>query len=278
MKSITYRFLMCLPIIAGVLAILVSCDSKTYRKINYLQDVKTDTTMHMSHTQGILVQPQDMISIVVSSRNPKLSAPFNLANISYQAGAESTTSAYGSYRIMGYSVDSEGNIDFPILGKIKVAGLNRWEVAGKVKEKLQNSGQIKDPVVTVEFLNFKISVLGEVSRPGSYTVSGDKINILQALSLAGDMTIYGRRDNIRVVREQNGKRTVYVVDIRNSELFKSPAYYLQQNDEIYVEPNKVRAGQSTINENSFRSVSFWTSISATLLTIANLIITISHNK
>lgn len=234
--------------------------------------------MRMKSTDGILVQPQDMISIVVSSRTPELAAAFNLANISYQAGSETGNAGGGSYRLMGYSVDSEGDIDFPILGKINVAGLNRWGVARKIKEKLQESGQLKDPVVTVEFMNFKISVLGEINRPGSYTVSGDKINILQALSLAGDMTIYGRRDNIRVVREQNGKRVVYVVDIRNSDLFNSPAYYLQQNDEVYVEPNRVRAGQSTINENSFRSVSFWASISATLLTIANLIITISNNK
>lgn len=261
---------------AALLMLLVSCNTKTYQKINYLQDVQRDTIMGMGINEGILIQPHDMISIVVSSRSPELSAAFNLANISYQAGSESASAISGTYRLMGYSVDSEGYIDFPILGKIHVAGLNRWGVARKVKEQLQSSGQLKDPVVTVEFMNFKISVLGEVKNPGSYAVSGDKINILQALSLAGDMTIYGKRDNVRVVREKNGKRTVYVLDIRDSDIFKSPAYYLQQNDEIYVEPNRVRAGQSTINENSFRSVSFWASISATLLTIANLVITIAN--
>lgn len=269
------KIILYIVLLSGAVSIIASCSTKTYQKINYLQDIQNDTIMKMNSNEGILVQPQDMISIVVTSRTPELSAPFNLANVSYQAGSETGMAGAGSYRIMGYSVDSEGNIDFPILGKINVAGLNRWGVADKVKEKLQSSGQLKDPVVTVEFMNFKISVVGEVTSPGSYTVSGDKINILQALSLAGDLTIYGRRDNVRVVREQNGHRVIYVIDLRSSDLFNSPAYYLQQSDEVYVEPNRVRAGQSTINENSFRSVSFWTSISASLLTIANLIITLS---
>jgi polysaccharide export outer membrane protein len=233
--------------------------------------------MAIKVNEGILVQPKDMISIVVTSRNPELAAMFNLATVSYQAGSES--SATGGYnRIMGYSVDSDGDINFPIVGKVKVAGMTRWEVAETIKNELVSRNLLKDPVVTVEFLNFKISVLGEVNNPGAYTIQGDRINLLEALSLAGDLTIYGKRDNVSVIREQNGKRYVYKVDLRDANLFKSDAYYLQQNDVIYVEPNKVRAGQSTINENSFRSVSFWASISATLLTIVNLIITISNNN
>lgn len=127
-------------------------------------------------------------------------------------------------------------------------------------------------MVTVEFMNFRISVLGEVNSPGSYTVSGDKITILQALSLAKDLTIYGKRDNITVIREQNGKRESYKIDLRSKNLFDSPAYYLQQNDVVYVEPNKVRARQSTLNENNVRSVGFWTSIGSFLTSVANLII------
>ena len=115
-----------------------------------------------------------------------------------------------------------------------------------------------------------------MNHPGTYTVSGDKITILEALSLAGDLTIFGRRDKISVVREQNGKRSIYVVDIRETDLFNSPAYYLQQNDVIMVEPNKVRAGQSTINENSLKSTSFWISVGSFLVTIANLVIAISR--
>lgn len=261
--------------ILGTILLFASCSSKTYRKINYLQDIQKDTAIVLTKNTGIIVQPQDMISIVVSSRNPELSAMYNLVNISYQAGGETE----GSYnRLLGYVVNNEGDIDFPILGKLHVAGLNRWEVAQMVKNKLKETGQLKDPNVAVEFMNFRISVLGEVSRPGTYSISGDKINLLEALSMAGDLTIYGRRDRVKVVREQNGLRNIYVVDLRSSDLFTSPAFYLKQNDEIYVEPNSVRAGQSTINENNFRSVGFWASISTTLFTIANIIITISNSK
>ncbi len=270
MKGILHK----LASLAIVALLFASCGTKTYKNINYLQDAQKDTSMTMRTDGGILVQPKDMISIVVSSRSPELSAMFNLVNVSYQAGGE--TSISGSYnRLLGYSVDSDGDIDFPIIGKINVAGLTRWQVADKVKDELEAKNLLKDPVVTVEFLNFKISVMGEVNHPGTYTVSGDKITLLEALSLAGDLTIYGRRDKISVVREQNGSRNIYVVDIRDTELFNSPAYYLQQNDVVMVEPNKVRAGQSTINENSLKSTSFWISVGSFLVTIANLIIAIS---
>ena len=251
---------------AAAVMLLASCGSKTSRNINYLQEAQKDTTVTMLPEEGILVQPKDMISIVVSSRNPELSAMFNLTNVSYQAGGETSTT--GSYnRILGYSVDNNGNIDFPIVGKINVAD--------KVKEELVSRNLLKDPVISVEFLNFKVSVLGEVAHPGTYTVTGDKITLLEALSLAGDLTIYGRRDRVSVIREINGKRTVYINDLRSMDLFTSPSYYLKQNDVVLVEPNKVRAGQSTINENSLKSTSFWMSVGSFLVTIANLIIAIS---
>jgi len=259
---------------AATLMLLASCGSKTSRNINYLQEAQKDTTVTMLPEEGILVQPKDMISIVVSSRNPELSAMFNLTNVSYQAGGETSTT--GSYnRILGYSVDNNGNIDFPIVGKINVSGLTRWQVADKVKEELVSRNLLKDPVISVEFLNFKVSVLGEVAHPGTYTVTGDKITLLEALSLAGDLTIYGRRDRVSVIREINGKRTVFINDLRSMDLFTSPSYYLKQNDVVLVEPNKVRAGQSTINENSLKSTSFWMSVGSFLVTIANLIIAIS---
>lgn len=265
-----------IPVLATAAAaiLLASCGSKTSRNINYLQEAQKDTTVAMKAEEGILVQPKDMISIVVSSRNPELSAMFNLTNVSYQAGAE--TSVNGSYnRILGYSVDNDGYVDFPIVGKIFVAGMTRWQVAETVKTALVSRNLLKDPVVSVEFLNFKVSVLGEVAHPGTYEVSGDKITLLEALSLAGDLTIYGRRDRVSVVREINGKRTVYVNDLRSMDLFSSPSYYLKQNDVVIVEPNKVRAGQSTINENSLKSTSFWISVGSFLVTIANLIIAVS---
>ena len=122
-------------------------------------------------------------------------------------------------------------------------------------------------------MNFKISVLGEVTSPGSYTISGDKITIFQALALARDLTIYGQRDKVEVIREQNGQRKVYVLDLRDSEIFNSPGYYLQQNDVVYVVPNSVRAGQSTINENYLKSANFWMSIASVGVTVASFVVT-----
>ena len=258
-------------LLSGAL-ILASCSSKTYRNINYLQDVTSDSTWKMTENAGVVIQPKDQLSIVVSSKDPELAASFNLPVASYQAGSEITATSYGNQRLLGYVVDNDGDIDFPILGTIHVAGLNRWQLSRLIKEELEGRELLKGAVVTVEFMNFRISVLGEVNSPGSYTVSGDKITILQALSLAKDLTIYGKRDNITVIREQNGKRESYKIDLRSKNLFDSPAYYLQQNDVVYVEPNKVRARQSTLNENNVRSVGFWTSIGSFLTSVANLII------
>lgn len=252
---------------------LASCSTETYKNINYMQDVTSDTSWAMQVNNGIVIQPKDMISIIVSCREPSLAAIYNLPVASYQAGSEITSTGSGYQKLLGYVVDNDGTIDFPNIGRIKVAGMTRWELAEYIKE--QVSSDIKDAVVTVEFMNFKVSVMGEVTAPGTYTITGDKINLLEALSLARDLTIYGRRDNVTVVREQNGKRIIYQVDLRNTDMFTSPAYYLQQNDVVYVYPNSVRAGQSTINENYFKSANFWMSAGSILITVANLIIAIA---
>lgn len=258
----------CLPVL-----LLATASCSTYKKINYLQDVVPDKAERIAINKGILIQPKDMISIVVSSRNPELALMFNLPVISYQAGSE-VVSGQGTQRLLGYVVDNDGNIDFPVLGLIKAAGMTRWELANEIKSMIIEQNYIKDPVVTVEFMNFKISVMGEVTAPGTYTIEGDKITLLQALSLAKDLTIFGRRDNVSVIREQDGERVIYQVDLRSVSLFESPAYYLQQNDIVYVEPNKVRAGQSTINENNVKSVSLWVSVGSFLTSLAVLIVNI----
>lgn len=247
---------------------LASC--KTYKKINYLQDVKVNTSEQIAENLGIRIQPKDMLSIVVSSKTPELAAVFNLPVVSYQAGSEIVAGG-SSMRLLGYVVDNSGCIDFPILGKIDVAGLTRWELQEKIKKMIIDEGLMKDFVVTVEFMNFKISVMGEVNAPGAYTINGDKVTLLEALSMARDLTIFGKRDAVYVIREENGTRTTYQVDLRSASLFESPAFYLRQNDVVYVEPNKVRAGQSTINENSLKSVSLWISISSFLTSLAVLI-------
>ena len=254
-----------------VLLVVSAASCSTYKKINYIQDAQLDTALTMIANQGILIQPMDMISIVVSSRDPELARIYNLPVVTYQAGSESSVSNFNQ-RLIGYSVDNDGNIQFPELGTIHVAGLNRWQLAELIREKL--SSLVKDAVVTVQFMNFKISVTGEVTSPGVFDISGDKITIFEAISLARNLTIYGRRDGVYVIREQNGSRAIYQVDLRTVDMFNSPAYYLQQNDVVYVEPNKVRAGQSTINENNLKSVSLWVSIGSFLSTLATLFISL----
>ncbi|MBR0240769.1 MAG: polysaccharide biosynthesis/export family protein [Bacteroidales bacterium] len=257
---------------ACVLIVSASCSRNTYKKINYLQDIDTQTTVSVKENQGILVQPKDQISVVVSHRNPELAIMFNLPVANIMAGSESSQ---GQQRLQGYNVDSNGEIDFPVLGKIHVAGRNRWQVAELIKDEIQSRNLLKDPIVTVDFMNFKISVLGDVAHPGTFNIVGDKVTILEAIGMAGDLNITGRRDNIRVIRQANGKRTVYVLDIRNSDIFSSPAFYLCQNDVVIVTPNEVRAGQSTINENNLKSTSFWVSIGSLLLSMASIIINLA---
>ena len=220
---------------AAVLSVmfLVSCGQ--VKDIAYFQDKALDHPEEIDRHGGIVIQPKDMISIVVSS--------FNLPVVSYQAGSEIVTSG-GQQRLLGYVVDNDGYIDFPVIGRIEVGGMTRWELSESIKGILLDKGYLNDAVVTVEFMNFKVSVLGEVARPGTYSIEGDKVTVLQALSLAGDLTIYGKRENVTVIRELDGKRVFYNVDLCSVDVFKSPAYNLQQNDIVYVEPSEIKARQS----------------------------------
>ncbi len=243
-----------------------SCGHRTYKNIAYFQDVEEETSLPMEVNRGIVIQPQDRISIVVSARDPELAAMFNLVRSANTISGEGGNVG-GSNSLMGYVVDNNGNINMAGLGQIHVAGMNRWELSDYVRKELINRNYLKDPIVTIDFMNFKVSVLGEVKSPGTYNIVGDKVTILQALSMAGDLSIMGKRDNITVLREEGEERSFYQLDIRDTRIFDSPAYYLQQNDVVYVFPSKIRAGQSKINENSFRSVSFWTAVPSTLISL-----------
>jgi len=234
-----------------------------------MQDVLIDSPEKIEENLGITVQPKDMLSIVVSSRNPELARIFNLPIVTYQAGYDSDN--MGQQRLLGYVVDDKGNIDFPILGKIPVKGLTRWQVSEKVKERIMQESLIKDPVVSVQFMNYKVHILGEVMAPGAYNIDNDYVTILEALSMAKDLTIYGRRDSIQVVREIGGSRTIYNLDLRSASLFESPAYYLKQNDVVYVKPNNTRANQSTVNGNNVKSVSVWISVASLIASIIAIV-------
>lgn len=256
-------------LLMAVLAVgAASCGHKTYKNIAYFQDVEEDMSLPMDVNRGIVIQPQDKISIVVSTRNSALAQPYNLPRVTYNLGAENDdVGGNGNNGVLGYVVDNNGNINMAGLGQLHVAGMNRWELSNYVRQLLIDRNLLTDPNVTVEFMNFKVSVLGEVGSPGTYNISGDKVTILQALSLAGDLTIMGKRDNITVLREQGKERTFYHLDLRDTDIFNSPAYYLQQSDVVYVYPSKVRAGQSRINENNFRSFNFWVSIPSMVLSM-----------
>ncbi len=259
-------------LLIGIMLFVASC--KTSEKVVYLQDANIGIPENIENAQVIRIEPKDMLSIIVSSSDPSVSKIFNLPMQATQAGSDMKTS---SNYLLGYVVDNEGYIDFPILGKIKAAGLSRWELQREISSQLSDKQLLKDGLVTVEFMNFKVSILGEVNSPGTYTINTDKVTVLEAIAMAHDLTIFGERDKVFVIRVENGQRKSYQLDLRSAEIFKSPAYYLKQNDVIYVQPNSVRAGQSTINQNSMKSVSLWISLSSLLTSIGVLLVNILKN-
>lgn len=260
-----------LSFVTVILAFLFAVSCGSVKDIAYFQNKVVDSPEKIDKHAGIVVQPKDMLSIVVSSRNPELSAMFNLPVVSYQAGSEVTQLNTYNQRLMAYCVDNDGMIDFPVLGKIKLVGMTRWEAAETIKKILVDGGYLSDPVVTVEFMNFKVSVIGEVTSPGTFTVEGDKVTVLQAIALARDLTIFGKRDNVSVIREENGQRTIYQINLTDVSMFKSPAYYLQQNDVIYVEPNDEKARQSKVDDKGLRLTSIAVSSASVLLSFISIL-------
>ncbi len=255
-----------------LLAILL-CSCATPRQITYFQDLHDGVNKTITNSKIVRVKTEDKISIIVKSKDPQLAELFNLPIVSYRVGQGSTSAlGSGSQQVTSYSVNSKGFIDFPVLGEIYVEGQTREEIASNIKKKLIDQNLIKDPVVTVEFDNLSYSVLGEVNRPGKFVIDRDRVTILDAISAAGDLTIYGKRDNITVLRHEYNKDTVYTINLcSGNDMFESPAYYLQQNDVVYVEPNDARARQSTVNGNNVRSTSFWLSLASLLTTIGVLV-------
>lgn len=263
------------------LAVIILTGCTTPKNITYFQDLDETVIKESAQRQAIRVQPDDKLSIVVNSKDPALAALFNLPVVSNRLGQNNTYNGTGSSLrnysnqaegISSYTVDPEGNIDFPILGKLHIEGMTRSQVAAFIKGELIGRDLIKDPTVTVEFLNVGISVMGEVTNPGRYDMNRDNITILEALSLAGDLTIQGKRENVLVIRQENGEMRTYRIDLTNgSEMLRSPGYFLKQDDIIYVEPNAVRKRQTTVNGNTALSASFWVSVASLLTSVAVLI-------
>ena len=247
-------------IILPMLLMLLLASCATQKKVTYFQDLGHEKSVKIATPQDIKLKTGDQVTIHVNSKDEELTRPLNLTR-----GTNNTDTR------LAYTVDERGYIDFPTLGEIYVEGKTRNEVAKHIKKIILDKKLVLDPVVIVDFYSQQVSVIGEVSSPGKYNIDKDRFTILDALSLAGDLTIQGKRENITVLREEYGVQKAYVLNLNNAEQFHaSPAYYLQQNDIVYVEPNSSKTGQSTVNGNTLRNVSFWMSLASFALTLVTL--------
>lgn len=263
-------------LLVAACALLYSCG--TPKEVVYFQDLQAGGgSVAAVQAREIRVRPDDKISIIVNSRDPQLTDLFNLPYVSRQLGntlrsGVTNTSYAQNQGVSGYTLDSEGCIDFPVLGRLRIEGMTREEIAALIKGELVGQNLVKDPVVTVEFMNLSVSVMGEVAKPGRYAIERDRVTILDALSMAGDLTIYGKRDEVMVQRMEGDTLMVYRLNLVSGEdVYTSPAFYLQQNDLVYVAPNDVKARESTVNGNNIRSTSFWISLGSLLTSVAVLI-------
>ena len=262
-------------LIPFIVLLLFMASCATDKKITYFQDiaVATDTTGAMRLAPDITLRPDDKISIIVNTRDPELTALFNLPYTTRILGQQTEAISSTNQGTSGYIIKGDGTIDFPVLGLIPAAGMTRDQLSVHIKNMLISQNLVNDPVVTVEFMNLQYSVMGEVKSPGNYMITRDRITLLEAISQAGDLNINGRRDNVLVMRpDSTGKLYAYQVDMRSFEdVVNSPVYYIHQNDYIYVEPNKKRANESTVNANTVSSASFWISIVSLLSSVATTI-------
>lgn len=254
-----------------MLLLLSSCAAPN---VSYFNDFDNGQIQAIVQQADISLQTSDKISVVVKSKDPLLSDLFNLPVTATRIGYTSSTTSNYTYsgQISLYTIDSQGEIDFPVIGKLKIAGLKREEASAYIKEQLIAKNMVQDPVVTVEYGNLGFNVLGEVNKPGRYSFDRDHLTIVEAISLAQDLTIQGRRDNILVVRETEQGRMTYRVNLQSGkDLLQSPAFYIQQNDLIYVSPNNYRSRQTTVNGNNVLSASFWISVASLITSVAVLI-------
>lgn len=221
-------------------AILFSCSST--KNTVYFNNQEDAVLKASNLSSKNVIQPNDILSIAVTSLNPAATEIFNKPNNSYV----STSSVTGAnLQSPGYLVSNEGNIQFPVLGTLKITGLTTNELREKITAELLSKKLLVDPIVIVRQLNFKVSVLGEVGRPSVVNVPSEKISLLEALGLAGDITIYGKKDNVMIIREENGQKTIKRINLNSSEIFTSDYYYLKSNDIVYVEANKAKVASST---------------------------------
>lgn len=260
MKSI--KFLLLLGLVA-----VTSCTS--YKNVPYIQNsAEVDTTV-FSKLYDMRIQPKDMLTITVSSENPETAIPFNLTvPTPISAAASSSKSLTSQPVLQTYLVNNDGYIEFPTLGPLHVEGMTKGEVENMIRERIK-SNFTNVPIVTVRMANYKISILGEVTAPGVYTLSDEKINIFEALALSRDLTVYGKRDGVKLIRENaDGTKKIVSLNLNDANIIHSPYYQLQQNDILYVEPNKAKARNADVSN----MTSLWFSATSLLMAVVTFLL------
>ena len=253
-------------ILLFVTVLLSSC--RSVKDVAYFQNSQYIDPSRSEYLYDARIMPKDVLTITVSTVNPEAAAPFNLIVRPTLQNTQSTIASSGG-SLQTYLVDNKGCIEFPVLGTLEVGGLTKSLCEKMIHDKLMpylNASE--NPVVTVRMSNYKISVLGEVNRPGMFVVGNEKINILEALAQAGDLTIYGVRNNVKLIREnEKGKKEIHTLNLNDADIISSPYYYLQQNDIVYVEPNKVKARNSSIGQ----STTLWLTSTSILISLSSLL-------
>ena len=254
-----------------ILGALLLASCATNKRAAYIQQVQTDIPTAIEQDYQIRIKPLDRLTVTINSKDPELAVPFNAASSYNSLNGLSSYSSSSNGNLQILTVDKEGKIQLPIIGEIDCDGLTRNELAKKIENTIRENGMVHDPIVIIQFADVKFSVLGEVARPGQFSITKDRISLFDALAMAGDLTIYGIRTDVAVAREVDGVRTIEYLDLTSKELFNSPAFYIQQNDVIYVKPNKYKAQAGEISQNR----NFYLSLVGTAISVATLIITLT---
>ena len=250
-------------------AVLTVTSCSTPKNVAYIQNSDYVDYAKSEYLYDARIMPKDILTITINTVNPEASAPFNLV-VSTALNTSGEGRSIGNQRaLQTYLVDNNGCIDFPVVGTLQVGGLTKSMCEKLIHDKIKRYMNAEEnPIVTVRMSNYKISVIGEVNRPGMFTVGNEKINIFEALAQAGDLTIYGVRDNVKLIRENaKGRKEIHTVVLNDASLINSPYYYLQQNDILYVEPNKVKARNSTVGQ----TTTLWFSATSILISMASLL-------
>lgn len=223
-----------------LLLVLASCASR--KDVLYYQNIDK-VTFNATKFESVL-QPDDILTIIVRGENPESVALYNAPNVAY-----TSLDGIGEVqRLFTYLIDSNNNINFPSLGNIQIGGLPKAQAEELLNKKLAK--YIINPSVNIRILNFKISVQGEVTKPGTYTINSERVTVIEAISLAGDLTVYGKRNNVLVIREENGEKKIFRIDLKSADFLNEPSYYLHQNDVVYVEPNKTKINGAAVGPNT----------------------------